>query len=413
MNIYAVVILAALIVSYLLELVSDILNLQALGSELPGELGGIYDQDSYINSRQYTRSRTRFGFITGFVDLSVVVLFWFEGWFNSLDIYLRSFGFNPILTGLLFIGALLLFKLIYSLPFQIYSTFVIEEKFGFNKTKPATFILDLIKIAILSVLLGAPLLASVLALFEYSGPGAWFYCWVAISFFTLFMQLIAPAWIMPLFNKFTPLDEGELKQAIMKYAASVDYSLENIFVMDGSRRSGKSNAFFTGFGKNRRIALFDTLIEQHTVEELVAILAHEIGHYKKKHILKGMLVSMAHLGLMLYFLSIFVSHRGLFDAFYMDHPSVYAGFIFFGLLFSPVEMVLSVVMNHFSRRNEYEADRFAAKTTENPENIISALKKLSADNLSNLTPHPFHVFLNYSHPPLISRIKEIRSPAGS
>ena len=189
------------------------------------------------------------------------------------------------------------------------------------------------------------------------------------------------------------------------------YSLDNIFVIDGSRRSGKSNAFFTGFGKHKRIALFDTLVSQHSVEELVAILAHEIGHYKKKHILKGMVISIIHLGIMLYLLSIFVSHKGLFDAFYMTFTSVYAGFIFFGMLFSPIEMILSVIMNYFSRKNEYEADRFAVKTTHKPDNLVLALKKLSVNNLSNLTPHPFNVFLHYSHPPLLKRIEKILNSA--
>ncbi len=412
MNIYGIIILAALLIGYTLELLSDLLNIQALKSKLPDELYGIYDESSYAKSQQYTRAQTRFGLITDSVDLLVILLVWFSGWFNELDLYLRHFGFNTILTGLLFTGILLLGKLIYSLPFQIYSTFVIEEKFGFNKTKPITFILDLIKVIILSILFGGLVLSSLLAIFEYAGPGAWFYCWVVTTMFILFIQIIAPTWIMPLFNKFTPLEEGELKTAIMEYAESVNFSLENIFVIDGSRRSGKSNAFFTGFGKHKRIALFDTLVSKHSVEELVAILAHEIGHYKRRHLLKGMVITIIHLGFMLYFLSIFVSHKGLFDAFYMTSPSVYAGFIFFGLLFSPIEMIVSVVLNYFSRNNEYEADRFAAGTIDNPDNLILALKKLSVNNLSNLTPHPLNVFLHYSHPTLLSRIDAIHTSAG-
>lgn len=407
MNLYGIIIVAALFTNFILELLSDLLNIKALQPEIPDDFKGMYDHNSYAKSQQYTRVQTRFGLITGTVDLFIILFVWFAGWFNELDLYLRDFGFNTILTGLLFTGVLLLCKFLYSLPFQIYSTFVIEEKFGFNKTKLKTFILDLIKVILLSILLGGLVLSSVLALFEYAGPGAWFYCWIVITLFILFMQVIAPTWIMPLFNKFTPLDEGELKVAIMEYAKSVKYSLDNIFVIDGSRRSGKSNAFFTGFGKHKRIALFDTLVSQHSVEELVAILAHEIGHYKKKHVLKGMVISIIHLGIMLYLLSIFVSHKGLFDAFYMTFTSVYAGFIFFGMLFSPIEMILSVIMNYFSRKNEYEADRFAVKTTGNPDNLVLALKKLSVNNLSNLTPHSFNVFLHYSHPPLLKRIDRI------
>jgi STE24 endopeptidase len=213
---------------------------------------------------------------------------------------------------------------------------------------------------------------------------------------------------MPLFNKFVPLEEGELRQAIMKYADSVKFSLQNLFVMDGSKRSTKSNAFFTGFGKNKRIALFDTLIEKHTVSELVSILAHEIGHYKKKHIIQGMLISIAHTGVMFYLLSLFINNRGLFDAFYMQDVSVYASLLFFGMLYSPIELILSIFMQIFSRRNEFEADRFAAQTTNDSESMISALKKLSVDNLSNLTPHPLYVFLNYSHPPVLRRIEVLR-----
>ena len=212
---------------------------------------------------------------------------------------------------------------------------------------------------------------------------------------------------MPLFNKFTPLEDGELRDSIFSYADKVKYSLKNIFVMDGSKRSSKSNAFFTGFGKNKRIALFDTLIEKHTVSELVAVLAHEIGHYKKKHILKGMIISILHLGVMFFLLSIFISNSQLAEAFYLSTPSVYAGLVFFGMLYSPIEMLLSIFMQMFSRKNEYEADRFAASTINNKEAMINALKKLSSDNLSNLTPHPFYVFLNYSHPTVLERIRRM------
>ena len=222
------------------------------------------------------------------------------------------------------------------------------------------------------------------------------------------MQFIAPTWIMPLFNKFTPLEDGDLRSAILSYAKSVQFPLENLFVMDGSKRSSKSNAFFTGFGKHKRIALFDTLIEKHSIQELVAVLAHEIGHYKKKHILQSMIISVIHMGVMLFLLSIFLSHEGLFTAFYMDEMSIYAGLIFFGMLFSPIEEILSVVMQLFSRKNEFEADRFAVETTREHESMINALKKLSVHNLSNLTPHPLYVFFNYSHPPVLERIKAIR-----
>ena len=408
MNSYAYIILAALIINFTLDIIADLLNLKGLKPELPAEFEGIYDREAYEKSQNYTRVKTKFGFLTGVFDFSLLLVFWFAGGFNLLDLYVRGWGYGPVWTGLFFVAILMVVKTLISLPFSIYDTFVIEEKFGFNKTTASTFIIDMIKAVILSVLLGGALLAAILSLFEYAGPGAWFYCWMAVTVFILIIQFIAPTWIMPLFNKFTPLEEGELREAIMNYAKSVGFSLENLFVMDGSKRSSKSNAFFTGFGKHKRIALFDTLIEKHTVQELVAVLAHEIGHYKKKHILQGMVISIIHLGIMLYLISIFISHEGLFDAFYMDNLSVYSGLIFFSLLFTPIEMVLSLFMHMLSRKNEYEADRFAADTTGMADKLIDALKKLSVHNLANLTPHPFYAFLNYSHPPLMERIQSLR-----
>jgi STE24 endopeptidase len=315
---------------------------------------------------------------------------------------------NEIFRGLAYIGILMIGNSIISLPFSIYSTFVIEEKFGFNKTTVKTFILDLLKGLLLAVLLGGIVLGAILYIFNILGEFAWLWGWLAVTLFTLILQFIAPTWIMPLFNKFTPLEEGELKDSIMNYAKKVNYSLKNLFVMDGSKRSAKSNAFFTGFGKNKRIALFDTLINNHTVAELVAVLAHEIGHYKKKHILQGMLISIIHSGIIFYLLSLFLKQEGLYQAFFMDNMSVYTGLLFFGMLYSPIEMILSIFMNILSRKNEFEADAFASKTIENKEDMINALKKLSKDNLSNLTPHPFYVFLNYSHPTVLERISAIR-----
>lgn len=412
MNIYAYIILIAIIANYIIDLVSDMLNLKSLQSDLPEEFETLYDSDAYEKSQNYTRVQTKFGFISGIFDLLVLLIFWFAGGFNYLDLIVRGWGGSPVMTGLYFIAILSIFHTILSLPFSIYNTFVIEEKFGFNKTTPATFMLDMVKGLGLTIVIGGSLLAAILSIFEYAGPGAWLYCWVAVTIFILIMQFIAPTWIMPIFNKFKPLEEGELREAIIEYAASVDFSLENLFIMDGSKRSGKSNAFFTGFGKHKRIALFDTLIEKHSVDELVSVLAHEIGHYKKKHILQGMVISIVHLGIMLFLISIFISHNGLFDAFYMDTPSVYAGLIFFSMLFTPIEMVLSLFMNMLSRKNEYEADDFAAETTGMAETMIEALKKLSVHNLSNLTPHPLYVFLNYSHPPLLERIQSLRRQKG-
>lgn len=408
MNIFSIIILCAIVIDFVLGVVSNRLNLKSLSKSIPEEFEGVYDVETYAKSQEYTRVNTRFGFVSGTFDLILLLIFWFAGGFNWLDQWARSFELGVIGTGLIFIGVLVVAKMIISMPFSIYSTFVIEERFGFNKTTVKTFITDVGKGLMLSLVLGMPLLAGIIAFFEFGGAWAWFYAWMGVTAFSLIMQYIAPTWIMPLFNKFEPLEEGELREAIESYAERVDFPLQDVFVMDGSRRSSKSNAFFTGFGKNKRIALFDTLIENHTTEELVAVLAHEIGHYKKKHIVKNMGISILHTGVMFALLSIFLQVPALFDAFYMDQMSVYAGLLFFGLLYSPIETVLGIVMQMLSRKHEYEADEFAAKTTEQPEEMVNVLKKLSKDNLSNLTPHPFYVFLNYSHPPVLQRIRAIR-----
>lgn len=408
MNIFSIIILVTLGVDFILNLVADTLNLKSLNTGLPDEFEEIYDEESYKKSQEYTQTTTRFGILTSIFNLVVLLVFWFAGGFNWLDHIVRSWSLGAIWTGLAYIGILILAKMILSLPFNLYSTFVIEERFGFNKTTPKTFVMDTLKGLGLGIVLGGPLLAGVLAFFVFIDQYAWLYAWAAVTAFTLIIQFIAPRWIMPLFNDFEPLEDGDLRQMINTYADSVNFQMEGIYVMDGSKRSSKSNAFFTGFGKTKRIALFDTLIENHSDDELVSVLAHEIGHYKKKHIIKNMGISILQTGVMFLLLSIFLNAQGLFNAFYMDQMSVYAGLIFFGLLYSPVEMILSIFMQLSSRKNEFEADAYAA-TTYSGKPMIKALKKLSKDNLSNLTPHPFYVFLNYSHPPVLQRIKAIRA----
>jgi len=408
MNIFGIVILATILFSYFLELVTDYLNLKSLKPELPSEFSGVYDADKYKKSQEYTRVNTKFGFITSTFDLIVMLIFWFSGGFNFIDQLVRSWNLNSILSGISFIGIIMVLKGIIDFPFSVYSTFVIEEKFGFNKTTVKTFIADMIKGIFLGLILGIPLLGGILWFFEAAGTLAWIYCWAATTVFTLIIQFVAPTWIMPLFNKFTPLEEGELKTSIMNYAKSVDFSIQNVFVIDGSKRSSKSNAYFTGFGKNKRIALYDTLIAQQSVEELTAVIAHEIGHYKMKHIQKSMIISFGQMGVTFFLLSLFISNRNLFDVFFMTEISYYAGLIFFGMLYSPVEMILGIFLQMFSRKNEFEADHYAVETYSNKNSLIEALKKLSVHNLSNLTPHPLNVFLNYSHPPVMERINAIR-----
>jgi STE24 endopeptidase len=409
MNIYALLILAALAGEYLLGLTADLLNLRTLGAGLPTEFRGLYDEERYRKSQQYTAARLRFGIISSTVSLAAVLLFWLLGGFGRLDAVLRALSLSEVWTGVLYIGALALARSALSLPFSIYSTFVIEARFGFNRTSVRTFVGDLLKGLLLALLLGVPLVAVILWLFGTAGAAAWLYCWLVATGFILVVQFVAPAWIMPLFNTFTPLGPGELREAILGYARAVGFSLRDLYVIDGSKRSSKSNAFFTGFGRNKRIALFDTLVKNHPVEELVAVLAHEIGHYKRHHIRQGMIIGILHAGAMFFILSLFIGRQGLFDAFQVRDVSVYGGFVFFGMLFAPIELLLSLAMNALSRRNEFAADRYAAETTGTPEAMIGALKRLSVDNLSHLTPHPFYIFLHYSHPTVIDRIAAIKS----
>ncbi len=408
-HLITLIILVTLIGSYLIGNLADFLNLKYLNQPLPPEFEGYYDSQKYEDSQSYLRTTTQFGFLTSSLDLVVILVFWFFKGFQYTDAFVRSFEFSPIISGLLFTGILLFLKLIISLPFSVYSTFVIEGKFGFNKTTPMVFITDLIKSIILSCILGGLLLALILFLLGSGNQQAWIFCWISSAVFLLAVQYIVPTWIMPLFNKFTPLEDGTLKKAIFDYASSIDFSLSNIFVMDGSKRSSKSNAFFAGFGKNKRIVLFDTLINDQTVEELVSVLAHEMGHFKKQHIIKRIILAIFQMGAIFYLLSIFLSHEGLFASFFMEHISVYAGLIFFGMLYSPIDFFLSIFFQMLSRKDEYEADQFAADTLKSSQGLVGALKKLSTHNLSNLTPHPFYVFLNYSHPPVLERIRALKS----
>jgi len=407
MNTIAIIILGTIGLDYILNLVADGLNLKHLRNILPKAFEGVYEPERYRKSQEYLKVNTQFGWVISTFNLSVMLIFWFAEGFPMLDKWVRSFELDPILTGLIYIAVLMLLKSVLALPFNAYATFVIEERFGFNRTTWSTYLADLFKGLALAILLGTPLLAGILAFFQYAGSNAWLYCWIGMTVYMLVVQFVAPTWIMPLFNKFTPLEDGELKSAILSYAASINFPLENVYQMDGSRRSAKSNAFFTGFGKHKRIVLFDTLIKQHPTRELLAILAHEMGHYKKKHIPQALILAILQTGLMLFLLSKFITYQGLFDAFYMPQQSVYAGMLFFAMLYTPIDFLVGILMQILSRKNEIVADQFAALTTGDPGSMVDALKKLSVHNLSNLTPHPFYVFLNYSHPPVLKRIQHL------
>ncbi len=407
MNIIAFIILGTICLDFILNLTADVLNLKHLCSALPRAFEGVYDPQRYRKSQQYLKVNTQFGWITSAFNLLVILVFWFAKGFPLLDKWVRSFELGPVVAGLIYIGILMLLKSVLALPFSVYATFIIEERFGFNRTTWSTYLTDLLKGLALALLLGTPLLAAILAFFQYGGANAWLYCWIGVTIYMLVIQFVAPTWIMPLFNKFTPLENAELKSAILSYAASINFPLENVYQMDGSRRSTKSNAFFTGFGKHKRIVLFDTLIKQHTPKELMAVLAHEMGHYKKKHVLQALVLGVLQTGLMLFLLSKFITYQGLFNAFYMPQQSVYAGILFFAMLYAPIDFFVGLLIQTLSRKNETVADRFAAETTGDPGSMVDALKKLSVHNLSNLTPHPFYVFLNYSHPPVLKRIQHL------
>ena len=408
MNGYLLLILGILLLGYLVEQIVALLNLRSLRTQLPEEFLGVYDPEEYVKSQEYTRVTTRFSLVESTVSVLLTLLFILVGGFNLIDVIARNFNLSSIPTGLLFTGMLALLSTLLNLPFSIYSTFVIEQKFGFNTTTIRTFILDGIKALLLAVLLGGPLLAAILWFFETCGSIAWLYCWIAAVVFMLVIQFLAPVLIMPLFNKFIPLAEGELKETITQYAAGQRFAMQGIYTMDGSKRSTRVNAFFTGFGRFRRIVFFDTLVDKLSSAEIVAVLAHEMGHYKLKHIVSMMLLSFLQMGLLFFILSRFLGNQGLFEAFGMEHISVYAGLIFFGFLYAPLSTLISIAFNAFSRRNEYQADRFAAESGGDGEALISGLKKLSINNLANLTPHPLKVWLSYSHPPVLARIQALR-----
>jgi len=400
------IIIGILLFEYIVERILDYLNSTYWSNDLPAELSGIYDAEKYKKSQDYEKAKTRFSLLTSSVSLIAMLLVLIFGGFAWLDTFVRHHTLNPIVMALMFFGILGLVTDILSTPFSIYSTFVIEEKFGFNKTTPKTFILDKLKGWLLAAIIGGGLLALVVWIYLISGQWFWIIAWVVIGIFTIFMTMFYSNIIVPLFNKQTPLEEGNLRMAIEDFAKKVGFKLKNIFVMDGSKRSTKANAYFTGLGSKKRIVLFDTLIKDHTTEELVGVLAHEIGHYKKKHTLTGTIISLAQMGLMLYILSLFIGNPVLSNALGAAEGSFHLGILAFGLLYSPLSMILGLVMNLVSRKNEFTADRYAGENYQ-PKPLQDALKKLSINHLSNLRPHPAYVFFYYSHPPLLQRLKAL------
>jgi STE24 endopeptidase len=408
MNPWLIFLLVVLAGHLLLEWLVGYLNLRALSSTLPAEYQGVYSDTDYARSQEYTRATTKLSLLSASVSTGLTLLFIVGGGFNWVDLQARSFGLGEIWTGLVFCGILILLSFLLNLPFSLYSTFIIEEKFGFNRTTLATFCLDTLKAALLLVVIGGPLLALIQWFFIATGAYAWLYCWLGVVLFSLLIHFLAPIIILPLFNTFTPLAPGSLRDAIQGYAVAQQYKIAGIFTMDGSKRSTKLNAFFTGFGKFKKIVFFDTLVEKLSEDEIVAVLAHEMGHLKHRHILKMLFFSIIQTGLMFALLSLMLNNQMLFSAFAMENLSVYGSLVFFSLLYSPVSTLASLLANYYSRKHEFEADTYAAHSTSSPEALITALKVLSKENLSNLTPHPAQVFFHYSHPPVLARINALR-----
>lgn len=401
------IIIAILVFDYILERLLDYLNSRLWSNDLPVELQGIYDAGKYRKSQDYTRTNTRFSIYSDTVSFVVMMLMLLLGGFAFLDSLVWSVTTNPILMSLMFFGILALASDLIGLPFSIYGTFVIEEKFGFNRTTAKTYIMDKVKGLFLSALIGGGLLSLIVWIFMMTGPWFWLIAWGVITAFTLFMFMFYSNLIVPLFNKQTPLGEGPLRDAIEGFSVRVGFKLKNIYVIDGSKRSSKANAYFTGLGAKKRVVLYDTLIDEHGTEELVAVLAHEIGHYKKKHTIAGVIISILQTGLMLFILSLFIDKPVLSEALGAEHPSFHMSLIAFGLLYSPFSLILGMLGNTLSRKNEYAADRYAG-VNYNSESLAEALKKLSVNNLSNLRPHPVYVFFYYSHPPLLKRLDALK-----
>ena len=401
------IIVGALILDFVVRSAATVLNLRSLRSSPPPGMDGIYEAEGYSKSQEYIRVQSKFGLTIGFLKLIAFLIFWVVGGFNYIDQAVRIIGFNEITNGILFFGMFAAVATIINIPVDLYATFVIEERFGFNKTNYKTFFFDAVKSIVLTAVIGVPVLSGVLFFFEYTGTLSWLYASLFAAGITLIISVIAPIWIMPIFNKFTPLESGVLREAIVQYTRSVDFTYGNTYVIDGSKRSAHSNAFFTGFGRTKRIALFDTLIAQLSVDEIVSVIAHEVGHNKKKHTISGMVLGIAHVAVLLFVFSLVMEHQALFDAFFMDEVSIYASLMFFGFILTPIELLISPGIQYISRRHEYQADQWAVATTADPEPLRTGLKKLAANNLANLSPHPFFVVLNYSHPPLTERLRAI------
>jgi len=409
------IIVSLVVFNYLFSNILDYVNHRNWKDEIPNELKDFYNEEKYKIAKNYAISKNKIGLFSSSVSfLFIISLLIFNGYgfidqLVSSDI-LKSFlpfdiNSSFAQSGLFFLILFILNSII-SIPFSYYNTFIIEEKFGFNKTTKSTFFLDILKSSLLSIFIGGALLFLALYLYDNLNDGFWLWLWIGLSFLMIFINMFYADLIVPIFNKLKPLDDGELRQKIEKYSKEVGYLLKNIYVIDGSKRSTKANAFFSGLGPRKTIALYDTLIEKHTEDELVAVLAHEVGHFKKKHIFSGLIMSIIQIGVMTFFFELCLKLPEISLALGGSEASFHLGLIGFSIIFSPISMLSGILMNYISRKNEFEADAYA-KETFNGEDLSLALKKLSVDSLSNIYPHPLYVFFHYSHPPLIERLRAL------
>jgi STE24 endopeptidase len=391
---------------YLVERYLDYLNSKMWSPSLPDKLKGICEEEEYRKSQLYHRENNRLSLWSSTFNIALIIAMIASGGFAMIDNLVRHISIHMVLVSLMFFGFIGFGSDIINIPFSWYDNFVIEKKYGFNTMKIRTFITDHIKSWFIALIIGIPVLGVITWLYYKIGPSFWIYAWMLITVFSVFMNLFYSELIVPLFNKQTPLEAGELREMIETFATKTGFKLKNIYVIDGSKRSTKANAYFSGFGPRKRIVLFDTLMKEFTGEEIVAVLAHEIGHYRKKHVLKSLISSVFLTGLMLFLFSLVVDNPMVSGAMGAGSASFHMGLIVFGILYSPLSLVIGLISNYISRKNEYQADRFV-KDNFKPEVLGDALKKLSVKNLSNMLPHPVYVFFHYSHPPLLKRLEKL------
>ena len=409
------IIISLVIFNYLFSNILDYINNRNWKDEIPNELKDFYDKEKYKMAKNYALSKNKIGLFSSSISFTLVISLLFFNGYGIIDQFANSDFFKSfeslkinssfIQSGVFFLILFILNSVI-SIPFSYYNTFVIEEKFGFNKTTKSTFYIDIIKSTFLSLFIGGILLFLALFLYDNLNEGFWLWLWIGLSLLMILINMFYADLIVPIFNKLTPLDDGELRNKIEKYSQDVGYLLKNIYVIDGSKRSTKANAFFSGLGPRKTIALYDTLIEKHTENELVAVLAHEVGHFKKKHIFSGLIMSIIQIGIMCFFFELCLKLPEISIALGGSESSFHLGLVGFSIIFSPISILSGIIMNYNSRKNEFEADAYA-KETFNGEDLSLALKKLSVDSLSNIYPHPLYVFFHYSHPPLIQRLRAL------